>query len=93
MDCGAIRRASHQSVENVKFSHQMALADAADRWIARHLACVFCSEREQSDTRAPPGRCSRSFASGMAGTNYQDIMHHVPLAERVFHVKHSSPHA
>jgi hypothetical protein len=84
MDCGAIRRASHQPVEYVKLSHKMALADATDRRIARHLACVFCSECEQSDTRAPPGRCSRSFASGMASTNYQNFMHHAPLAEECF---------
>ena len=38
VDRGAVGGARHQSVEHVELADQMALADAADRRVARHLA-------------------------------------------------------
>ena len=75
MDRRAVRGARHQTVEHVELAHQMALADAADRGIARHLAGILGAEGEQADARAAAGRGSRSLAAGMAGTDHQNVVH------------------
>jgi hypothetical protein len=53
----------------------MSLADAANGRIARHLANVLSSEGEQSDARPSTRSGCRSFASGMAGADHQNIVH------------------
>ncbi len=84
MDRGAIGGARHQPVEHVELAHQMALADAADRRIARHLTYVFRAEREQANARAAASRGSRSLAAGMAGADHQNVVHDLALADRCF---------
>jgi hypothetical protein len=39
------------------------------------LTGVFGAEGQQSDARASTGRSCRSLAAGMAGADYQDVMH------------------
>jgi hypothetical protein len=75
MDRRAIGRSRHQSVENVDLTDKMSLADTADRGIARHLPSVFAAKREQSHARAATGRGSRSLAPGMAGADYEYVVH------------------
>jgi len=59
----------------------MALADAADRRVARHLAGILRPERKQSDARAAARRGSRSFAPSMAGADHQYVKHIRALAQ------------
>ena len=47
LDAGEVRRRRHGPTEGVDFLHQMALADAADRWIAAHLPQGLDAMREQ----------------------------------------------
>src|SRR6185369_3850981 len=75
MDRRPIRRTRHQPVEHIEFADQVALADPADRRVARHLAGVLGAERQQPDARAAPRGRRRSFASGMAGADHQDVVH------------------
>jgi hypothetical protein len=73
-----IGRTPHQAVQRIDFPHKMALADAANRWIARHLADRRKRVRQQQRAGANArGRC-RGFASSVATPNYNDI-------ERVAH--------
>jgi hypothetical protein len=70
MDCGAVCGARHQTVEHVELAYQMALADTANRWVARHLTGVLGAEGQQADARATPRRGGGSFAPGMAGADH-----------------------
>ena len=75
MNRRAIRGPRHQAVEDVKLADEMALADAADRRIARHLPGILGAEGQKTDARAAAGRGSRGLAAGMAGANHQNIVH------------------
>ena len=87
VDRGAVGGARHQPVEHVELADQMALADPADRRVARHLPDVFGAEGQQADARAAPGRGRRSFAAGMAGADDEHVVHARPLSRSLFHVK------
>jgi hypothetical protein len=88
MDRRSVGGARHQPVEHVELADKMALADATDRWIARHLSGVFSAEGEQSDPRAATGGSGRSLASGMAGADHQHVVHALGLRRSAFHVEH-----
>ncbi len=63
LDAGAIDRPAHDAVERIDLAHQMALAEAADRRVARHLADRRALVRQQQRARArpaPPQRPPRS---------------------------------
>jgi hypothetical protein len=90
MDRSPVRSARHHAIEYVELAHEMALAHAANRGIARHLTNVFGTEGKQPNARAAPGSRSRSLAPGMAGADHQNIMHKSNLSGSVFHVKHRS---
>ena len=75
MDCGAVGGAGHQPVEHVELAHQMALADPADRRVARHLADILGAEADQADASAAARRRSRGLAAGMTAANDQDVKH------------------
>ena len=75
MNCSMIRRSGHQPVKDIKLPYEMSFPDAANGRIAGHLASVFGAECYQAGARATARRCARSFAPGMAGTDYQDIKH------------------
>jgi hypothetical protein len=84
MDRGTIRGSRHQSVENVELADEMALADPADRRVARHLPGILGPECDKANARAAAGRGSRSLASGMAGANHQYVVHSLALADQSF---------
>ncbi len=75
VDRGAIGGAGHQPVKHIELAHQVALANPADRRVARHLPGILEAEGEQADPRAATGRGSRSLASGMAGANHHYVVH------------------
>jgi hypothetical protein len=84
VDCRMISGTCHEPIKDIELTNQMPLPDTADRWIAGHLSGVFSAERQQSHTRAAPGSGGRSFAPSMAGADYQNIMHDLPLADQSF---------
>ena len=51
----------------------MALANAADRRVAAHLAQGFDVVREQQGLRSHTGGGQRGFGSRMATTNHDDV--------------------
>jgi hypothetical protein len=77
---GTIGRARHQPVEDIEFADEVTLADAANRWIARHLAGILRPKCKQADARTATGRRSRSLASGMASADHQYVVHDLGLA-------------
>ena len=83
MDRGAVGGARHQPVEHVELAHQMTLADAADRRIARHLAEILGAEGQQADARAAARRGGRRFAPGVAGADDQYVVHARPYGSAV----------
>ena len=60
---------AHLAAERVDLAHQVALADPADRRIARHLADMVEVEREHQGARAHPGGGERGFDTGVAGAD------------------------
>ena len=90
VDRRAVGRARHQPVEHVELAHQMALADAADRRVARHLPGVLGAEGQQPDARArgaprqpqPRSRHGRRRSPERRASRGA-------LARSMFHVKHS----
>ncbi len=66
---GAIRDPAHQAVERVDFAHEMALAEAADRRIARHRADAGETMRNQRRARAETRRGSGRFTAGVASAD------------------------
>jgi hypothetical protein len=84
MDRRTIGGARHQSVEYVELADQMSFADSANRGIARHLPNILGGEGEQPNAGATPRSGGRSFASGMAGADHQNVMHGPALAHQCF---------
>jgi hypothetical protein len=72
----------HEPIENIELADQMALADTADRRIARHLADVLEAKSDEADARAAPRRRSRGFAAGMPSSNDQNVVHGRPCNGR-----------
>src|SRR5579871_368666 len=70
LDSGLVDRQRHLTAELVDLAHQVALADAADCRIARHLADMVEVEREHQRGHAHARRCERSLDTGMAGTDH-----------------------
>jgi hypothetical protein len=80
VDCCPVRRARHESVEHVELTHKVALADATDRGVTRHLANVFRPECDQADPRAAAGRSGSSLAPGVAGSDNENVEHRQALS-------------
>ena len=76
LDSGRIDREAHLAAERVDLADEMALADAADRGIAGHLADMIEVEREHQRARAHPSGSERGFDTGMAGANHDDVVGH-----------------
>jgi hypothetical protein len=52
LDAGRVRHAAHQPAERVHLAHERALADAADRRVARHDADRVDPLRHEQRARA-----------------------------------------
>ena len=52
-----VRGLTHDAIERIDFSHQVALADAADGRVTRHLADGFDALGQQQGTGAHSSRC------------------------------------
>ena len=74
LDAGRVGDPAHQAVERIDLAHQMALAEPADRRIARHLADGRGLVGDQRGARAHArGRGSR-LAAGMAAADHDDVI-------------------
>ena len=73
LDTSRIGGQSHQTVERVDFTHEMALAEAADRRIARHGADRIEALRHQGGFGAETRRRRRRLAAGMSAANDDNI--------------------
>ena len=69
LDSGLVDGERHLAAERVDLAHQMALADPADRRIARHLADMVEIEREHQRGNAHARRGQRGFDAGVTGTD------------------------
>ncbi len=76
LDSGLVHRQAHLAAERVDLAHQMALADTANRRVAGHLADMVEIEREHQRARAHPRRGQRSFDTGVAGADYDNVVVH-----------------
>jgi hypothetical protein len=84
VDCSTIGGARHQTVEDIELTDEMALADTADGRVTGHLPNIFGTKRKQRDTGSAARRSSRSFATGMAGADHQNVVHDGALAQQRF---------
>src|SRR3546814_334015 len=73
MDRRAVRRARHPPVERVDFAHQMALAESADRRVARHRPDQRRIETDERDARAEPRGGGGGLGPGVSTTDDDDI--------------------
>ena len=103
LDTADIGHPPHQAVERIDLTHQVALAQAANRRVARHLAKCRRLVRQQQCLRAHARRSRRGFTAGVSATNNNDIPEdvrgiqifgHAGAIGRLrsaFHVKHHLP--
>jgi hypothetical protein len=73
LDAGLVGRCRHRSTQRINLTHQMALANAADRWIATHRPQRVEIVCQQQRIRTRPRRGERSFGAGMAAADNNDI--------------------
>jgi len=73
LDAAEIGDASHQAVQRIDLSHQMALAQAADRRVARHGADGRKPLGDKGCACAHACRGRRRFTAGMATADNDDI--------------------
>ena len=73
LNAATIGRAAHDAAQRIDLAHQMPLADAADRRVARHLADGFDIVGEQQRTRAHAGGRGRGLGPGVAAADNDDV--------------------
>jgi hypothetical protein len=73
LNAALINRTTHLSTKGINLAHKMSLADAADRWIAGHLADVVQIDRENQGAAAQTGSSQSGFDTGVTSTNYDNV--------------------
>jgi hypothetical protein len=73
LDAGFVGSRSHRPAQRVDFLDQVALADAPDGRIARHLAERLDAVGEQQGAAAHARRGQRGFRAGMAASHHDDV--------------------
>ena len=74
LDAHCVGDLAHDPAKCIHFPHQMALGDASDRGVARHLCNEIQVETEQCCPQAH-ARCGHGrFASGVAGTHNYNVV-------------------
>ena len=76
MDTGGVGRFAHQPVQRVDLPHQMALADAADGGVARHLPQPVTPVGDQQRVGAGARGCGRGLTPRMAAADDNDVVAH-----------------
>ncbi len=78
LDAGQIGGARDDAVERVDLAHQMALGEAADRRVARHLADRAMAVRREQRRGAEARRSRGRLAAGMAAADHDHVVAHLP---------------
>ena len=73
LDAGGVRGARHDPVQRVDLAHQMALADAADRRIAGHLADRRGAIGDERGRSAAARRSGRRLAARVSAADHDDV--------------------
>jgi hypothetical protein len=81
MDGSSIGGASHQTVENIELPDQVSLSNSANGRVARHLADVFSTECDKTNTRSAPRGRSRSLAASVTAADNHNIEHNPRLVD------------
>src|SRR3546814_995024 len=71
MDTGGVGGAAHDPVQRIDLAHQMALAQPADRRVARHLADLARILRDEAHARADPSGGGCRLAPGVPAADHQ----------------------
>ena len=74
MDPGGVRGSAHDAVQCVDLAHQMALADPANRGIARHFPDGVQSVRQQQGARTHTGGGGGGFTPRVSAANHDHII-------------------
>ena len=73
MDAGPVHGKRHGAAERVDLPHEVTLADAADRRVARHLPDGFDVVGDQQRARALPRRSQGGLGPGMSAADHDHI--------------------
>src|SRR5689334_1355830 len=73
LDACLVGSDGHRAAERVNFLHQVALADPADRWVARHLTQGLDAMGQQKRALRHSRGGERGFSTGMAAADNNDV--------------------
>src|SRR5438132_5921784 len=73
LDPRAIGDASHQTAQRIDLAHHVALGDAADRGVARHLGRVFEIHGDERGMESQPRADPGGLAAGVAGPDHHQV--------------------
>jgi hypothetical protein len=73
LDADRVGDLSHDAAERVNLPDQVALGNAADSWVARHLSNQVDIKSVEGGLQAHARGGHRGLASGMAGADHDDI--------------------
>ena len=76
LDACGISRTAHQTIKRVYLTDQMALAEPADGWIARHDADGIETVRDKNGCSAHARRRCRSLRARMPATHNDHVCFH-----------------
>ena len=78
LDAGAVGGDRHRAAHGVDLAHEVALADAADRRVAAHLADGREALRHEQRARTHPGRREGRLGAGVAAADDDDVVRSCP---------------
>jgi hypothetical protein len=73
MNAGGVGRARHRAAERIDLARQVALADAADRRVAAHLAQRFDVVRQEQRARAHARGREGGLGAGVTAADDDDL--------------------
>ena len=74
LDTAPVDGPAHDAIQRIDLADQMALAQSADRRIARHLADRLDPMGEEQGARTHPRRCGRGLTAGMATAHHDHVV-------------------
>jgi hypothetical protein len=73
LNAGLIRSRGHHAAQRVYLFDKMPFSDAANRWIAGHLAQSLDAVGQQQDSAAHPSGSKGRFGTGMSAADHNDV--------------------
>ena len=74
MYAGLIRSTSHNAIQRINLFGEMPFTDSTDGRVTTHLPKRFQVLRKQQRIRTHPSGCSGSLGTGMATTDYDNVI-------------------